>query len=248
MWRLAYYCKGPPRIQTVWICALATGYPSPSLMITAVTKLLDKLLHHMLAESSTVKIRLIASYPLFEMSYLLPSRDHLAPKTIPRRFLPKMAVPLKMQFRRARCAERRAPSAWCKTLRTALLLQRRHTQLPQRTDPRCHPEQRPAESKCHVSGRGCGLPPMPETACAQIAAWAVRKETAQIKVAVNRSVRQFRQLNFAKKVLSILDRSCTFGLRHSENAIVGRALGQCSCLLFGDKPGEKAGTHGAEDG
>ena len=26
------------------------------------------------------------------------------------------------------------------------------------------------------------------------------------------------------------------------------ALCQCPCLLFGDKPGEKAGTHGAEDG
>jgi EAL domain-containing protein (putative c-di-GMP-specific phosphodiesterase class I) len=46
-----------------------------------------------------------------------------------------------------------------------------------------------------------------ETACAQIAAWAVRKATAQIKVAVNISARQFRQPNFVKKVLSILDRS-----------------------------------------
>jgi len=46
-----------------------------------------------------------------------------------------------------------------------------------------------------------------QTACAQIAAWAVRKETAQVKVAVNMSARQFRQPDFVKKVLSILDRS-----------------------------------------
>jgi diguanylate cyclase (GGDEF)-like protein/PAS domain S-box-containing protein len=46
-----------------------------------------------------------------------------------------------------------------------------------------------------------------ETACAQIAAWAKRKETAQIKVAVNISARQFCQPDFVRKVLSLLNRT-----------------------------------------
>jgi diguanylate cyclase (GGDEF)-like protein/PAS domain S-box-containing protein len=46
-----------------------------------------------------------------------------------------------------------------------------------------------------------------ETACAQIALWAEGKGTAQVKVAVNMSARQFRRPDFVKKVLSILERS-----------------------------------------
>jgi diguanylate cyclase (GGDEF)-like protein len=46
-----------------------------------------------------------------------------------------------------------------------------------------------------------------ETICAQIAAWANRKETAQIVVSFNISARQFRQPDFVKRVLAMLDRS-----------------------------------------
>jgi diguanylate cyclase (GGDEF)-like protein/PAS domain S-box-containing protein len=46
-----------------------------------------------------------------------------------------------------------------------------------------------------------------EAACAQLAAWAVRKETAAITLAVNISARQFRQPDFVDRVLSVLDRT-----------------------------------------
>lgn len=46
-----------------------------------------------------------------------------------------------------------------------------------------------------------------ETACAQIAAWANRKETSQLTIAVNISAREFRQPQFVENVLSVLDRS-----------------------------------------
>jgi diguanylate cyclase (GGDEF)-like protein len=46
-----------------------------------------------------------------------------------------------------------------------------------------------------------------ETICAQIAAWANRKETAQIVVSYNISARQFRQPDFVKRVLAMLNRS-----------------------------------------
>jgi EAL domain-containing protein (putative c-di-GMP-specific phosphodiesterase class I) len=46
-----------------------------------------------------------------------------------------------------------------------------------------------------------------ETACAQVAAWANRAETAHIILAVNISARQFRQPGFVDKVLSALNRS-----------------------------------------
>ena len=46
-----------------------------------------------------------------------------------------------------------------------------------------------------------------ETACAQIAAWANRPETADITVAVNISALQFRQPEFVEQVLSALQRT-----------------------------------------
>ncbi|MGA2673005.1 MAG: PAS domain S-box protein [Terracidiphilus sp.] len=46
-----------------------------------------------------------------------------------------------------------------------------------------------------------------ETACRQIAAWAERKESAHIVVAVNISARQFRQPDFVEHVLAVLDRT-----------------------------------------
>ena len=46
-----------------------------------------------------------------------------------------------------------------------------------------------------------------ETACAQIAAWAGRKETAHLTVAVNISALQFRQPEFVEQVLAALDRT-----------------------------------------
>jgi len=46
-----------------------------------------------------------------------------------------------------------------------------------------------------------------ETACAQIAAWANQKQTADITVSVNISALQFRQPEFVDKVLSALRRS-----------------------------------------
>lgn len=46
-----------------------------------------------------------------------------------------------------------------------------------------------------------------EAACKQIAAWAVRKETAPLTVAVNISARQFRNPDFVENVLAMLDRT-----------------------------------------
>jgi diguanylate cyclase (GGDEF)-like protein len=46
-----------------------------------------------------------------------------------------------------------------------------------------------------------------ETACAQIAQWAKRKETAHISVSVNISARQIRHPNFVEQVLSVLKRT-----------------------------------------
>jgi len=46
-----------------------------------------------------------------------------------------------------------------------------------------------------------------ESACTQIAAWARRKETARIMVAVNVSSRQFRQPEFVQQVLDALERT-----------------------------------------
>jgi EAL domain-containing protein (putative c-di-GMP-specific phosphodiesterase class I) len=43
-------------------------------------------------------------------------------------------------------------------------------------------------------------------ACAQLAAWATKPETAGIKLAVNVSARQFRQPDFVQQVLSVVDR------------------------------------------
>jgi PAS domain S-box-containing protein/diguanylate cyclase (GGDEF)-like protein len=46
-----------------------------------------------------------------------------------------------------------------------------------------------------------------ETACKQIAAWAIQPSTAHVVVAVNISARQFRQQDFVQRVLSALDRT-----------------------------------------
>jgi diguanylate cyclase (GGDEF)-like protein len=46
-----------------------------------------------------------------------------------------------------------------------------------------------------------------ETACAQIAAWAQRKELSAIPIAVNISARQFRHPGFVSEVLATLERS-----------------------------------------
>ncbi len=46
-----------------------------------------------------------------------------------------------------------------------------------------------------------------ETACAQIAAWAERTQTAHLSLAVNISARQFRQPDFVDQVLAALDRT-----------------------------------------
>jgi diguanylate cyclase (GGDEF)-like protein/PAS domain S-box-containing protein len=46
-----------------------------------------------------------------------------------------------------------------------------------------------------------------EKACAQVAAWAGRADTANISIAVNISARQFRQPGFVDKVLAALDRT-----------------------------------------
>jgi EAL domain-containing protein (putative c-di-GMP-specific phosphodiesterase class I) len=44
-----------------------------------------------------------------------------------------------------------------------------------------------------------------EAACGQLAAWAVRKETDTLTLAVNISARQFRQPDFVERVLAALD-------------------------------------------
>ena len=46
-----------------------------------------------------------------------------------------------------------------------------------------------------------------ETACAQLAAWASRAETAQLNIAVNVSVQQFRHPHFVAQVMKVLDHS-----------------------------------------
>ena len=46
-----------------------------------------------------------------------------------------------------------------------------------------------------------------EAACAQLAAWALKPPTAQLTLAVNVSVRQFRQSAFVAEVLCVLERS-----------------------------------------
>jgi len=46
-----------------------------------------------------------------------------------------------------------------------------------------------------------------ETACAQIAAWANREQSAHIAVAVNIGARQFRQPDFVEQVLAALERT-----------------------------------------
>ncbi|PUA16499.1 EAL domain-containing protein [Glaciimonas sp. PCH181] len=46
-----------------------------------------------------------------------------------------------------------------------------------------------------------------ETACAQLAKWAAHPETAQLIIAVNVSVKQFRHADFVEMVLKVLDRS-----------------------------------------
>ncbi|WP_447121950.1 bifunctional diguanylate cyclase/phosphodiesterase [Glaciimonas sp. GG7] len=46
-----------------------------------------------------------------------------------------------------------------------------------------------------------------ETACAQLATWATQPETAQLILAVNVSVRQFRHVDFVETVLKVLDQS-----------------------------------------
>jgi diguanylate cyclase (GGDEF)-like protein/PAS domain S-box-containing protein len=46
-----------------------------------------------------------------------------------------------------------------------------------------------------------------ETACAQIAAWARKKEASGLSIAVNISARQFRQSGFVDQVVSTLDRT-----------------------------------------
>ena len=46
-----------------------------------------------------------------------------------------------------------------------------------------------------------------EAACAQLAAWALKPQTAQLTLAVNVSVRQFRQSAFVAEVLRVLERS-----------------------------------------
>ena len=44
-----------------------------------------------------------------------------------------------------------------------------------------------------------------ETACAQLAHWATRPETAHLTLAVNVSARQFHQPDFVDQVLAVLD-------------------------------------------
>jgi len=46
-----------------------------------------------------------------------------------------------------------------------------------------------------------------ETGCSQIVAWTKREETAHLTLAVNVSVRQFRQVDFVEQVLSVINRT-----------------------------------------
>ncbi|WP_295850738.1 EAL domain-containing protein [uncultured Xylophilus sp.] len=52
-----------------------------------------------------------------------------------------------------------------------------------------------------------------ETACAQLVQWAAEPETRDLTIAVNVSARQFRQLDFAPQVVSILERTGARGDR-----------------------------------
>ncbi len=45
-----------------------------------------------------------------------------------------------------------------------------------------------------------------EAACQQLKTWALQPETAQLSIAVNVSARQFRQTDFVKRVLGLMDR------------------------------------------
>ena len=46
-----------------------------------------------------------------------------------------------------------------------------------------------------------------ESACAQLASWAARRETVHLELAVNVSAHQFRQADFVDQVLAVLDRT-----------------------------------------
>ena len=63
-----------------------------------------------------------------------------------------------------------------------------------------------------------------ETACAQLAAWAVRPETAYLTLAVNVSAHQFRQADFVDQVLTVLDHTgadpCRLKLELTESLLV----------------------------
>ena len=63
-----------------------------------------------------------------------------------------------------------------------------------------------------------------DTACRQLAAWAERKETAHLSVAVNISARQLRQPEFVEKVLAALERTganpCNLELELTESLLV----------------------------
>ncbi|MES2944873.1 MAG: EAL domain-containing protein [Pseudomonadota bacterium] len=48
-----------------------------------------------------------------------------------------------------------------------------------------------------------------ETACAQLALWSGRAETAKLRIAVNVSVRQFRQPDFVDQVMGVIARAST---------------------------------------
>jgi diguanylate cyclase (GGDEF)-like protein/PAS domain S-box-containing protein len=63
-----------------------------------------------------------------------------------------------------------------------------------------------------------------ETACAQLAVWATRQETASLTLAVNVSAHQFRQADFVEQVLAVLDRTganpCKLKLELTESMLV----------------------------
>ena len=46
-----------------------------------------------------------------------------------------------------------------------------------------------------------------ESACAQLASWATRKDAAHLMLAVNVSIQQVRQPDFVELVQSVLDRT-----------------------------------------
>lgn len=63
-----------------------------------------------------------------------------------------------------------------------------------------------------------------ETACAQLAIWGARQETAHLTLAVNVSAHQFRQTDFVSQVLGVLDRTganpCKLKLELTESLLV----------------------------